>query len=334
MSMNAIEESLAQGLAPVYLVMGDEELLVDRGAKRVTEAALEGVMAAFNLGSWRAGADGAIEALSIARTLPMMSARRVVVLRELEEAPADLLERLAEYCESPVDSTVLILVGQKWPKASGGSDHGRRAEARIKKSGQVFRFKSKDQDPVAFAVEAARELGCRLQRSSAELLVAMVGKDLGQLQRELEKAALYVGGSGELSEEVLGEVCSMLADAQVWDLTDAVVARDADRALGTAHRILESGNTGEERKLLALISWQLRQLLVLQQVMRTGEGGAAVKMPGWKRRAAENALRRSPLNTAHVLEQLAQANLNMNSHKAGSRRIFEGLLLQLVSRSA
>lgn len=332
MNIELIRANLEKGLRPIYVVLGDESLLVEDAERVISEVALRGVMAAFNHSVYRAGADGVLDCLSVARTLPMMSARRLVVLRDAQEASLQLLKELYAYCGAPSPSTVLLITGRAWPKPSEGEDWGLRTENLVKKAGEVMRFKAKDIDPIAFARETAESLGCKLGRREAELLVEMVGADLGCLRGELEKAALFVGGEGAITEEVLAEVCSMLAEAQIWDLTDAITTRDLDRALSTAHRLLEAGPRGEEHRLLAMVTWQVRQLLSLQQSLREGGGAEGVKMPSWKRQAAERALRDSPLPTAEVLERLAAANHAMHSSRAGERRVFESLLLDLTSR--
>ena len=120
-------------------------------------------------------------------------------------------------------------------------------------------------------------------------------------------------------------MCSLLAEAEIWDLTDAIVARDADKALSTAHRLLEAGKRGEAHRLVSMITWQLRQLLQMQ-------AGGQVRMPGWKRSKMEASLRNHPIDPADLFTRMAQANQDMNSHRAGERRILEGLLLDLVSR--
>ena len=331
MSNKVIEDAIRKGLPSVVLLLGEEGLLVDRARQRVTEAALVDVMAAFNLTTLRAGDESAESAFSVARTLPMMSKRRVVVLRDVQEADAALLESFAGYMEEPSPSTIVIASGTKWPKARKGSpDWGRRLENKVKKAGLVVRFKAKDADPAGFCVDAAKELGCTLQMDDARLLVELSGKDLARLQREVEKAALYVGGSGPIRQEDLVEICSLLAEAVVWELTDALVQRDPDRALSSLHRLLEQGSSSEAHRLISMVAWQIRQLLAVQAAMH-GSGGEGVRMPGWKRRKVEEALRRNPLDPAKTLERLARANQDMNSHRAGSRRILEGLVLELVT---
>ena len=80
-----------------------------------------------------------------------------------------------------------------------------------------------------------------------------------------------------------------------------------------------------------MVAWQLRQLLAIQAGLQ-GHPVEGVRMPGWKRKKVEQALQRNPLDPARTLERLAQANQDMNSHRAGSRRILEGLVLELVAQ--
>jgi len=334
MVLKDLEKKLGykQELKPVYVVLGDERLVVDAAETALAGEALSGGGASFNRDVYRCSEDNAAEALAVARTMPMMSPRRLVLLREAHEASPTLLEQLATYLASPNPSTVLVVTGSKWPAPSGGKDWGRRAEGAAKKVGVVVRMKSQDQDPIAFSIAVAEELGCALKRRDAEFLIERVGSDLGRLKLELEKAATWLGGDGEMTAEVLQNVCSLLAEAEIWTLTDALVSGNADRALETAHRLMEDGEA--PHRLISMVTWQFRQLLRLQDAIRHGRSArdAGIRMRYDKLRAAERALKQRPMDAPAVLETIAAANQAMNSHKAGHRRIFEGLVLQLLAR--
>jgi DNA polymerase-3 subunit delta len=325
----SLQQAMAAPLARVYLIQGDEQLLVERAESALVERALEGVMKAFNHGVWRAGEDGAGDCLAVARTLPMMSPRRVIVLRDIHEASPELLGELVELLERVPETLTLVLSGRGFPRAL--TKPGKAVEQGVASSGFVLRFKSRDQDPVGFAQATARELGCRLDQEDAQVLVQTVGKDLSRIRRELEKAALFVGEGGHIDGGVLSTVCSLLAEAEIWSLTEAIVYRDQDKALSTAHRLLEAGKSGETHRLLSMVTWQVRRILRFQDSLHFG-GDPGFKMPAWKARNLTAELRRHPLDPADILDKLAKANHAMNSHRAGSRRIFEGLLLELVSR--
>jgi DNA polymerase-3 subunit delta len=281
----------------------------------------------------RAGEDNAVEVFAKARTLPMMSARRLVVLRDAQEAPSALLEALYAYAEDPSPSTVLLVTGTKWPPAEGGTDWGRRAENLVAKTGFVLRQKARDLDPVGFVLEQAQGLGCQIRRDRAQALVERVGPNLATLQSEVEKLAEWLGGSGEISDEALSAVSSLVADADRWDLTGALVRGDVDTALATLHRLLEDGE--EPPAVFGLIAWQMRQVLALQGAIRRGQSpkDVGVNLYGRNLDAARNMLQQHPMDTVGILDQLARANSKMNSSRAGARRVLEGLVLGLASRA-
>jgi DNA polymerase-3 subunit delta len=338
MNLKGLQADLLQGLSPVYVFVGDEDLMVQRAAALVVEQGLVGGLAAFNHTVFSGGAEDAVQAFAVARTLPMMGPRRVVELRHVQECKAEVLEALLSYCQEPSPSSVLVVWGRKWPDAArppgGGKsiDWGRRAENAAKKIGTVVRFRSRDQDPHRFATEEAARLGVRLDRSAARVLVELVGRDLGRLRQELTKAADYLGEPGGLvTEEILQEVCSLLAEAAIWDLTDAVVRGRTQDALATTHRLLENG--AAPHYLLSMVSWQLRQLLQLQSATALGLSPqeAGIKGNPRKLQGLQQVLRQRRLRPEQVFGRLAAANEAMNSRRAGGRRVFEGLILALLS---
>jgi len=316
------------------MFLGDEALRVREAEAALVEQVLGGSAGAFNLAVLQAGESDVLgRVIDLVRTVPMMSRHRVVVLRELEKAPAALLEALLEYAEKPVPSTVLVLCGAKLPEsAEKGINRGVRLQNRVKKDGRYIRFATADEDPVAFARERAQRLGCELDPRAAELLVELCGRDLGRLSAELDKASCYVGGQGTIDSAVVEQTASVVGEAEIWNLTSALVRRDADKALAQTHRLLEEGWV--THRMLAMVTWQIRQLLVLQDCLRTGTSpkDAGLRMRWRDQQEAERSLRARPLPVAGTLAQLARANRQLNRSRAGDRRVFERLVLELATR--
>jgi DNA polymerase-3 subunit delta len=320
-------------VAPVYLLVGDAGPLRQRAETELLERLLPEGANGFNHASHVAGEPG--DAMGTARSQPMMVRRRVVQIRELENAGDDLLVDILAYVERPNPVTVLVLSGTKLPPARKGKNLGRRLSNAVKKLGELRQFKARDQDPLRFAQDHAERAGCRLDRGAARLLVQLVGKDLGRLACEVDKLAVHVGGEGSIGSDAVEEVCSLVAEAVVWELTDAIVARDPDRALAACHRMLEGGGaSGSSHRLLSMVSWQVRQMLELQSAMRRrGPLPASVsRMPARKRQLAERQLRARVLDPAGTLEALATANVQLNRSRAGDKRVFEALVLRLTAR--
>lgn len=316
--------------APVYVIVGSELLLVRQAEESLRLAVANGPTAAFNHAVFTAGEDAAMSFRDVAATAPMMAARRLVVIRQVQDANAALLDLVLAYVQAPCPSTVLVAVGEKLPAASGGVDRGTRIVNAVKKSGIVLKLDGEGVDPAAFAATRATERGVRIDRDAAALIAAFVGGELALVAADVDKCADYVGAGGQITRAVVEEVCTTTAEADVWALTDAIVARDLDRGLETLHRLLEDGEA--THKLLASVAWQLRQVLALQDALRRGlsERDANVRMPPAKLRAIRELVQRRPVSPSAMLEELAAVNRAMNSSRAGDRRIFEAFVLRLL----
>ena len=332
MTLAAVHAAAKNPDIRVFCLLGSEELLAERAEEALRKTLLSPGTEVFNLAVFRGDDDRVDECLGVARTMPMMSRTRLVVIRRVEELRADLLEKLFLYTQNPVDTCVLVLRGRQWPRASGGKDFGKRIESLVKKQGGVFRFGGKSSNPVEFVIQEAEQHGCSVSPRDAKYLVSRVGKEFGLLRLELQKAMDWMGEPGRLTQQVFSEACSLLSEEAIWNLTDAIVDRNTDKALAATHRLLEGGVP--PHVLSVSIANQLRNLLALQAVLRRNENprDAKLDIKEWKLRSAEAALRRSPLSTTQVLETLAAANEKMNSSRAGDRRVLEGLVLKLTAQ--
>lgn len=331
--LQTLEASLADP-APVYVLVGGDGFLVREAVDLLRGRLVAGPLAAFNDATFVAAEERGGALFDLARTVPMMADRRLVVLRQVEEASAALLDGLLAYVAAPVSTTVLVITGEKFPAASGGVDRGLRIVNAAKKTGFVARLESDEVDAAAFATRAAAVFGARIEPAAARLLGQYTGGELAVLHASVEKCAAFVGDGGLVTPAVVEEVCVSTADTEVWALTDAIVGRDRAAALAVLHRLLEDGEAAH--KLLANIAWQLRQVLLLQDATRRGlsEREAGVRMPPQKLRAVREMLTRRPLSPSQVLEEIAALNHRMNSSRAGDRREIEAWLLRFVDRLA
>ena len=116
---------------PVHLLLGDESLLVSEAEQATVRAVFGEAGPGFNLATFQAG-EGAAGALALARTLPMMARRRVVVIREMENAKVVLLDELLAYVDNPNPSTVLA--PQPPPQGRGRRHRSRRPWALVRRA--------------------------------------------------------------------------------------------------------------------------------------------------------------------------------------------------------
>ena len=245
-TFDAARRALKRGeLAAAYYLHGPEDLLKDEVARAVLERALDPALRDFNFDQGSAASLDPEAVYALCNTPPMMADRRVILIRDVEawkrktKARTTLLACLDR--PSP-DAVVLLLQGA----AEQGEDKDLAARA-----------VSISCDPLP-ADRAAKWLahrgtpiGVTFAPGAAELLVRVVGAELGPLASELEKLAAVSTGEPVTEAQAAALVGARQGETP-FDWRDAVLDGDAARAatlLGPA--LQQAGVTGV--KLITLL---------------------------------------------------------------------------------
>ena len=168
---------------PVYFLHGEDDYLKDARVRDLVEAAVDPATRDFNL-EIRRGNDLDAETLdALLSTPPMLAARRVVVVRDVDKLKKDARTLLLRYLEKPASDTVLVLVAPSGAKADKPlTDRATPVE---------FAPLTGDRLPKWVAYHADTVLGRGITPDAVALLVEAVGADLSQLAVELEKLASF-----------------------------------------------------------------------------------------------------------------------------------------------
>jgi DNA polymerase III subunit delta len=231
-------------LAPVFYLYGSEDILKEEAARAIIDKALEPHERDFNLDQRVAGALDPEQLHALVNTLPMMAARRCVVIREVEawRKKAGSREVLLKYLENPSADTVLIL--QESAPNEEKERNWEPDDAIADRAWSVdFAPLTPDRVPKWLAHHAKR-LGITFGEGAAEHLATACDYQLGTLRSELEKLAA-VSDSGPLSRELVGDLVGVRHGETLEDWVDAVLADHTPKALELTERVLEqSGMTG------------------------------------------------------------------------------------------
>lgn len=218
---------------PVYYIHGEDDYQKEAAVKQLAEAAIDPAGRQFNLEVRRAAELDAESLDVLLSTMPMFSERRVVVLQDPAALKKPTRAVLDRYLDAPAPGTTLVMVA-----ASGKTDR-----ALMEKSSEL-RF-----DPLTparvlkFIAHHAREAhGTTITAAAAELLHSVVGSDLHELTTEIDKLASFASG-GEIDETIVAGVIGVRHGETLGDFMDALVYRDASRALGMLPRLLAQPKT-------------------------------------------------------------------------------------------
>lgn len=345
----AIRKARAGELLPVYLVVGEERLLVEQVIQEVREAALGGGAAAFNEDKLIAGEADADRVLAAARMMPMMAKRRLVLVRSVErwegkatgdDAEADSkpasskggaspLDRLAEYAASPSPTTTLLLVASKL-------DSRRKIMTAAKKNDFLVSC-----EPLArgalpgWIVREAKMRGHLIPNDVASLLAQVSGPELAHIADALERLMLYVGEGAQITEEAIDACVVRTRQTTVWELIDAIGRRDLGKALASLSDVYDPRDRG--LPLIALVSRSVRQLLKFESATRAGaspeEAAKMAGAPPFKARDLASQLRTLPrFELERWLTVLASTDLALKGSRRAPIAILETMVMDLCAR--
>lgn len=209
----------------------------------------------------------AAELIACGETLPFLSDRRLVLVRESawfsqgrggEEEQAGKAEgsadAVADYLDKLPDSLCLVFF------VRGKANASRKLYKRIEKLGGVVSFVPLDQGKlVRWVIQEMKRQGKQVTGQVAEQLIFAVGRDMLALSQEIAKLAAGAGDAPSVGAEEIENLSVKTTEYKVFDLSDAVVAGSA----GSALRLLQDMLAGGEQRLmlLGLLQRQYRQLL-------------------------------------------------------------------------
>ncbi|MGE0581393.1 MAG: DNA polymerase III subunit delta [Steroidobacteraceae bacterium] len=257
LSPDSLAAHLARGLAPVYLLSGDEPLLVGEAADAIRARARDAgytdrVVHFVDRGSsWddvRAGASN----------LSLFASRRLVELRLPTGKPGVAgSAAIVELIERRDPDTLLLILTERLERESQGASWVRAAESH----GAWLNAWPIARDKLPAWLDArARRAGLTLDRAALALLADRTEGNLLAAQQEIDRLSLVHAGAVGAAELAAGVANSARFD--VFTLGQAARARDAARSL----RIVEGLRA--EGVEATLVLWSL--LRELRQSAREG----------------------------------------------------------------
>ncbi len=329
-SYSELESRLDERVEPVYLLVGDQDLLRELAAKKL-QSAVVGEMPSsfspFNYERFDGESGDASRIVMSANMMPLLGGRRLIVVKRasglVESDPA-----LQAYVEDPNPATVLVLDLDKKP------DGRRKGWKDLEKKVAVVACDAPDpwelQD---WVFEEGRARGLKLGREEIRYLLTEVGPDLRRLSNELEKLSLYSSGD-RLDLETIAEVLGRGRAQSVFKFIDAVASGDAGSALRQLGRLLEEGEA--PLRILALLDRLVGQLRIAREHgsgKRDSSLAALLGAPPQAARAlAENARRIDGVFLRRAVLALADTDRLLKSSRLPQRVIIEGLALSLARR--
>ena len=142
---------------------------------------------------------------------------------------------------------------------------------------------------MSMLLDAASGMGLSLSPQTAAAIVAKRGTDSRALASELDKIRDWLGPDAkEVSRKAVDEIVSPGSEPELWELTDAIAARDAARASSTIARFSGS-DSSIAIALCAVLEKYFRDLSTLRAIL---DAKLLTPRGVWARRPGEGEAKR------------------------------------------
>jgi DNA polymerase-3 subunit delta len=341
-------------LKPGYVLVGDETFLLDRCRAAVLKAFVPKELRDFCLSDMDLSSASIFEVLDRAQSPSLMAPFQAVFVRNVKQlytrgAKKDEFAALERYFRSPNPQALILFVADfvripadlRRMEMDDKNRFERLSETLGQYCGMVELARVNEDDAMRWVVATAQEQGTRVDGDAARELVDALGADMMMISSELEKLLLYTLGKGRIT---LGDVETMVLSAKqrsLYELTDAISARDRAKALALLQGLLNSSDAGEDAAIghLYMLARTFRQMLViLEKNVRDSRAiwqalWQGFRMPPF---AADDLIRqarrfKSRRGLTRALRLIARADLELRSSPPDKRLVLERLVYELAS---
>jgi DNA polymerase-3 subunit delta len=280
----------------VYLFLNSDEYLVAQRLAEFKAALGDPELASLNIAELGPGGIEPPRLLAEAALMPFLAEKRLLIVRGYLDAldkrmaqtktpggaayleAADLLTRLPDapetcdlvFVDGAVDKRRGLYKGFTLPAAGGQPERKVPGIEVLVKGGavQLVDLPTPDAKTLgAWVQQHARARKIAVQPDAAALLANFVGRNLRQLDNELEKLSLYAYGRPITAQDVR----AMVADASeemIWNLTDGLCQRNPSKAMHALRELRRSDQA--PLMLLGSIVRQYRLLIQVKTMLQRG----------------------------------------------------------------
>jgi DNA polymerase III subunit delta len=344
-------------LRPAYVLLGDEVFLYDRCRKAVLASLAPEDTRDFCLHDLDLAETSIFEVLDRAQTPSLMAPFQVLFVRNLKTlygrgSKKEEFAAIDSYFRSPNPQALILFVADHLRIPTDLRKMDYQDKERFEKiretlgdwCGFVELARVDENDAIKWVTGSAESRNVKFDPEAARELVDSLGADMMLIASEFEKLLLYVSAGNEVSKNrvTLGDVETMVLAAKqrsLYELTDAISAKDRPRALLLLHGLLNASDGGEDAAIghLYMLARTFRQMLIISEKnVRDPRAIWQVLWQGFRMPpfAAEDLIKqarryKTRRELTRAIRLVARADLELRSSPANKLLVLERLILDL-----
>ena len=259
--MKSLNEDIKSGVfRQTYLLYGEEAYLKKQYKDKLTKAILpEGDTVNYAYYEGKGIQPG--ELIDLAETMPFFAERRLIVV-ENSGFFKNASPELAEYIRTMPETACFLFVENEVDK------RGKLYKA-VKEKGRIAEMGRQDEKTLLYWIAGnVKKEERQIKESTARYLISLVGTDMENLEKEMEKLFSYTLGKSEITIQDIDDICTSQVTNQIFAMVEAVAAKQQKKALDYYYDLLTLKEP--PMRILYLLSRQFKLLMEVRDLAGKG----------------------------------------------------------------
>jgi len=274
------------------------------------------------------------EIVNACEEYPFGSQYRLIFAYNANKMKSSEGDKIKQYLTDPAETTILVITEneEELKKSSSGKFYpSRTLKKEIGKFGLVISCSLNHREIRDWVKSQFSRKKIRIDSSSINLMIEMVGDNLWDLSQEIEKVLLYIGDSNRIEEEDIQAVTSHRPRSKIFNLTEKVGNRDISSSLGILDELLREKTPGV--MILISLNNHFTFLYHISELMEQGEYAESIakklrKHPFYVKKSMGQARKYSPGSIEKAFDLIARADGALKSGM-NERLVLEMTLIQI-----
>ncbi len=259
--MKSLNEDIKSGVfRQTYLLYGEEAYLKKQYKDKLTKAILpEGDTVNYAYYEGKGIQPG--ELIDLAETMPFFAERRLIVV-ENSGFFKNASPELADYIRTMPETACFLFVENEVDK------RGKLYKA-VKEKGRIAEMGRQDEKTLLYWIAGnVKKEERQIKESTARYLISLVGTDMENLEKEMEKLFSYTLGKSEITIQDIDDICTSQVTNQIFAMVEAVAAKQQKKALDYYYDLLALKEP--PMRILYLLSRQFKLLMEVRDLAGKG----------------------------------------------------------------
>ena len=261
--MKSLNEDLKTGqFNKVYLLYGEEVYLKKQYKEKLRNAMLS-PDDTMNYAYYEGKGINVNEVIDLAETLPFFAERRLIIMEDTGLFKSASSE-LADYLKEMPDTTSMIFIESEVDKRN-------KLYKAVQNKGRAVELGRQDEATlVRWVAGSIRRENKDVSENTVRYLLAKVGTDMENIQKELEKLFCYAMNKDSITSEDVEAICTTQITNQIFDMVNAVADKEQKKALQYYYDLLALKEP--PMRILFLLARQFKLLLEVKVMDQKGYG--------------------------------------------------------------